>query len=42
MSEVKRPPTDVDLVQLVAEVDTGGRHPAGIAGQALLWVAVAW
>jgi TRAP transporter 4TM/12TM fusion protein len=45
MSEVKEQTADVDLEQLeqlVAEVDTGGRHAAGLAGQVLLWVAVAW
>jgi TRAP transporter 4TM/12TM fusion protein len=45
MSEVKEQPAEVDLEQLeqlVAEADTGGRHAAGVAGQVLLWVAVAW
>jgi TRAP transporter 4TM/12TM fusion protein len=45
MSEVKEQTADVDLEQLeqlVAEVDTGGRHAAGLTGQVLLWVAVAW
>ena len=32
----------VDLEQLVAEADTGGRKPKGIAGKLLLWVAIAW
>ncbi|EHK59191.1 TRAP transporter permease [Allomesorhizobium alhagi] len=45
MSEVKEQPAEVDLEQLeqlVAEADPGGRHAAGVAGQVLLWVAVAW
>src|SRR5690606_29383879 len=45
MSEAKKQPADVDLEgleQLVAEADTGGRHPGGAVGQILLWVAVAW
>jgi len=33
---------DVDLEQLVAEADTGGRKPTGLTAQVLLWVAVAW
>jgi TRAP transporter 4TM/12TM fusion protein len=35
-------PANVDLEQLVAEADTGGRKPVGLAAQILLWVAVAW
>ncbi|RWO02266.1 TRAP transporter permease [Mesorhizobium sp.] len=45
MSEVKAQPAGVDLEeleQLVAEADTGGRHPVGTVGRILLWVAVAW
>jgi TRAP transporter 4TM/12TM fusion protein len=45
MSESKVQPTEVDLEQLeqlVAEADTGGRQAVGVAGQVLLWVAVAW
>ena len=45
MSEAREKPAEVDLEQLeqlVAEADTGGRHAAGLAGQVLLWVAVAW
>jgi TRAP transporter 4TM/12TM fusion protein len=45
MSEAKEQQAEVDLEQLeqlVAEADTGGRHAAGLAGQVLLWVAVAW
>ncbi len=33
---------NVDLSQLVAEADTGGRNPSGLAAQILLWVAVFW
>ena len=33
---------EVDLEQLVAEADTGGRHAGGVTGAILLWVAVAW
>jgi TRAP-type uncharacterized transport system fused permease subunit len=33
---------NVDLNQLVAEADTGGRNPSGIAAQILLCVAVFW
>ncbi len=45
MSEVREQPAEVDLdklEQLVAEADTGGRNATGIAGQILLWAAVAW
>ncbi|WP_309508602.1 TAXI family TRAP transporter solute-binding subunit [Mesorhizobium onobrychidis] len=45
MSEVKGQPAGVDLEeleQLVAEADTGGRHPSGTVARILLWVAVAW
>lgn len=31
-----------DLEQLVAEADTGGRKPTGLAAQIILWVAVFW
>ena len=31
-----------ELEQLVAEADTGGRKPIGLAAQILLWVAVSW
>ena len=30
------------LQELVAQSDTGARHPAGAAGEVLLWVAIAW
>ncbi|HWK64650.1 MAG TPA: TRAP transporter permease [Rhizobiaceae bacterium] len=42
MSEAKPQTAEVDLEQLVAEADTGGRHAAGAAGRVLLWTAVAW
>ncbi|BCH24630.1 C4-dicarboxylate ABC transporter [Mesorhizobium sp. L-8-3] len=42
MSKVKEAPSDIDVEQFVAEADTGGRHAAGVTGQILLWVAVAW
>jgi TRAP transporter 4TM/12TM fusion protein len=45
MSEVREQSAEVDLdklEQLVAEADTGGRNATGIAGQVLLWTAVAW
>jgi TRAP transporter 4TM/12TM fusion protein len=32
----------VDLEQLVAEVDTGGRHPHGLAARVLTTIAVTW
>jgi TRAP transporter 4TM/12TM fusion protein len=35
-------PDDAALQELVAQSDTGARHPAGAAGQLLLWVAIAW
>ena len=35
-------PDDRALQEMVAEVDTGARHPEGLAGQILLWTAVAW
>jgi TRAP transporter 4TM/12TM fusion protein len=34
--------TSLDLEQLVAEADIGGRKPSRLAAQILLWVAVAW
>jgi TRAP transporter 4TM/12TM fusion protein len=34
--------TAPDLEQLVAEADTGGRKPSGLAAQVLVWVAVFW
>jgi TRAP transporter 4TM/12TM fusion protein len=35
-------PSMPDLEQLVAEADTGGRKPIGLAAAILLWVAVFW
>ena len=32
----------VDLQQLVAEADVGGRKPSGLAAKAIMLVAVAW
>jgi TRAP transporter 4TM/12TM fusion protein len=34
--------TPVDLEQLVAEADTGGRKPSGLVARAIVVVAVAW
>ena len=38
----KQEAQNVDLEQLVAEHDTGGRKPTGLAAQIVLWVAIAW
>jgi TRAP transporter 4TM/12TM fusion protein len=35
-------PSNVDLQQLVAEADTGGRKPTGHAGRLIYAVAIAW
>lgn len=35
-------PTNVDLQQLVAEADTGGRRPIGLSGRLIYAVALAW
>ncbi|MGH6905055.1 MAG: C4-dicarboxylate ABC transporter, partial [Geminicoccaceae bacterium] len=35
-------PDEAALQEMVAEVDTGARHPSGLAGQILLWTAIAW
>jgi TRAP transporter 4TM/12TM fusion protein len=35
-------PTKVDLEELVAEADIGGRKPAGIAARTIMLVAVCW
>src|SRR4051812_6851820 len=35
-------PKKIDLQELVAEADTGGRKPAGLAGKILASVAIAW
>ena len=47
MSSQPRPcddyrPDEAALQEMVAEVDTGARHPSGAAGQILLWTAIAW
>ncbi len=42
MSEARQATSAIDLEQLVAEADTGGRRAGGLTGQILLWVAVAW
>jgi TRAP transporter 4TM/12TM fusion protein len=45
MSETSRKeyrPDEAALQEMVAEVDTGARHPAGAAGKILLWTAIAW
>jgi TRAP transporter 4TM/12TM fusion protein len=38
----RNPAPEVDLEQLVAEADTGGRKPVGATAQIVLWVAIAW
>jgi TRAP transporter 4TM/12TM fusion protein len=35
-------PDEAALQEMVAEVDTGARHPSGAAGKILLWTAIAW
>jgi TRAP-type uncharacterized transport system fused permease subunit len=35
-------PDGTALQDLVAQSDTGARHPAGAAGRILLWTAIAW
>ena len=40
--ETKAVKPSVDLEQLVAEADTGGRKPSGLAATVLLWVAISW
>src|SRR5262245_19188420 len=35
-------PSNIDLQQLVAEADTGGRKPVGLAGRLIYAVAIAW
>jgi TRAP transporter 4TM/12TM fusion protein len=42
MSEQAAVKPPEELQQLVAEADTGGRKPTGLAARILLWVAVAW
>jgi TRAP transporter 4TM/12TM fusion protein len=41
-SDPKTAAQNVDLEQLVAEADTGGRNPSGLTAQIILWVAVFW
>ena len=38
----RRPATEQELAELVAEADTGGREPRGMAARLLFAVAVAW
>ena len=40
--ETKAPRRSVDLEQLVAEADTGGRKPDGVTGRIIFGVALAW
>ena len=40
--ETKQKSSELDLEQLVAEADTGGRKPTGLAAQIVLWVAIFW
>jgi len=40
--ETKAPKPSVELEQLVAEADTGGRKPTGLSARILLWVAISW
>jgi TRAP transporter 4TM/12TM fusion protein len=42
MSGPKQQPADVDLEQLVAEADTGGRKVGGPIGTVVVCIAVAW
>lgn len=42
MAAPSKQPGEIDLEQLVAEVDTGGRRAKGLTGRVLLCVAVAW
>ncbi|WP_119300684.1 TRAP transporter permease [Dongia deserti] len=42
MSGSRQQPADVDLEQLVADVDAGGRAPKGAVGTLLLCIALAW
>ena len=38
----RNPPASAALEELVAQSDTGARHPTGITGKILLWTAIAW
>ena len=42
MQDEKQAATEIDLEQLVAEADTGGRQATGMVGRILLWIAVLW
>ena len=43
MEENKKPvEPSVDLQQLVADADTGGREAGGVVGKLILFVAVGW
>jgi TRAP transporter 4TM/12TM fusion protein len=42
MEEDPGAPRNVDLEELVAESDLGGRHPAGAIGKALSGIAITW
>ena len=41
-SRTRTRPSNVDLQELVAEADTGGRKPTGITGRLIFGIAVAW
>jgi TRAP transporter 4TM/12TM fusion protein len=40
--QTKEAAANVDLNQLVADADTGGRNPSGLAARIVLWVAIFW
>ncbi|HHH39077.1 MAG TPA: C4-dicarboxylate ABC transporter, partial [Sedimenticola sp.] len=45
MSETKTKPeaiSDQELAEMVAQVDTGARHPLGIPGKMLFFIPLAW
>jgi TRAP transporter 4TM/12TM fusion protein len=42
MSEPSTQPDHAALEELVAQSDTGARHPSGAAGKILLWTAITW
>ena len=42
MTEPSTRPDQAALDELVAQSDTGARHPAGLPGRILLWIAIAW
>jgi TRAP transporter 4TM/12TM fusion protein len=41
-TQASHQPDQAALEELVAQSDTGARHPAGAAGTLLLWVAIVW